>query len=676
MLGISVAHFTGENQMKRVIARQLQVCAAWLTILLSALAPVYAQPAPGVQTPTTPETGPPTTPPSNANVTASTPPLAPPMALSVAPDYSKGAPWFPNVTAPYIQRQIPQPLLTNSPRIAQLIQAGKLNLSLDDAIALALENNLDIAVQRYTPWLDQMSLLLARSGANGRLAFDPNVTAAINATDQTIPIANPLFSGVGLSTTGIASSIQNHTTNFNFGYTQGFVSGTQAQVTFDNSRSSSPSSFNLYNPALQSTLAVTLTQPLLNGFGYVANARYIIEAKNTVKVGEWQFKLAAISDITTTADDYWNLVYARQNVKVEQQTVGVDQQLYNENKDKLNIGTMSPLDVLTAQSQLASDQQQLVVAQTLQLQDETKLLTDITKNPLDPLLRNIEVVPTTPIHISDITGNPAIEDLVQQAWQNRPELQEQSLNLKNAGVEVAATRNALLPSLNLVGEYSTTGLGGQRLNETVTTAATPTPDTLEPVMAGGAIVPNEYVGMYEQSISATTVPGGVSDAWDSLIRSRFPTFEVGMTLNLPVHNRAAQAANGTALLNQRQEQVSYQEEKNTIYLAVRNALIAVTQDRAAVSAAATARKLAQETFDDEEKKYRLGGSTSYNVVLRSRDLTAAETTELQDQINLVEAELALDQAMGRTLEAHNISIEDAHNAKVTTIPNIPGTPNQ
>jgi outer membrane protein len=653
--------------MKRVIARQLQLCAAWLMIVLSALAPAYAQPAPGVQTPTS-------TPPNTQDTPG--PPPAPPTALSVAPDYSKGAPWFPNVIEPYIQSHIPQPVLANSPRLAQLIQDGKLNLSLDDAIALALENNLDIAVQRYTPWLDQMSLLLARSGANGRLAFDPNVTTAINATDQTIPIANPLFSGIGLSTTGISSSIQNHTTNFNFGYTQGFVTGTQAQLTFDNSRSTSPSSFNLYNPALQSTLAITLTQPLLNGFGYVPNERYIIEAKNTVKVGEWQFKLAAINDITTTADDYWNLVYARQNVKVEQQTVAVDQQLYNENKDKLNIGTMSPLDVLTAQSQLASDQQQLVVAQTLQLQDETKLLTDITKNPLDPILRNVEVVPTTPINVSDITGNPSIEDLVQQAWQNRPELQEQALNLKNAGVEVAATHNALLPSLNLVGEYTTTGLGGQRLNETVSTATTPTPDLAEPVMAGGAVVPNEYVGMYAESTSATTVPGGIGDAWDSLIRSRFPTFEVGMTLNLPVHNRAAQAANGTALLNQRQQQVSFQEEKNTIYLAVRNALIAVTQDRAAVGAAATARELAQETFDDEEKKYRLGGSTSYNVVLRSRDLTAAETTELQDQINLVEAELALDQAMGRTLETHNISIEDAHNAKVTTIPNIPGTPNQ
>lgn len=657
--------------MNKTIRKKLRFCGAWLIAVLMTLTPACAQPSGEVQA-ATPEA----TPPSSADVTTSAPLPPPPMSMSLGPDYSKGVPWFPNVIAPYVQQQIPEPVLTNSPRLAQLIQDGKLNLSLDDAIALALENNLDIAVQRYTPWLDRMSLLLARSGANGRVAFDPTVTSSINATDQTIPIANPLFSGVGLSTTGIASSIQDHSTNFNFGYTQNFPTGTQLQVAFDNSRSSSPSSFNLFNPALQSSLAVTLTQPLLNGFGYVPNERYIIEAKNTVKVGQWQFKLAAINDVTTTADDYWNLVYARQNVKVEQQTVSVDQQLYHDNQDKQQIGTLSPLDVLTAQSQLATDQQQLVVAQTLQLEDETKLLSDITKNPLDATLEDVEIVPTTPITIADTVGNPSIRDLAQQAWKSRPELQEETLNLKNAGVEVQATRNGLLPSVNLVGEYSTSGLGGDKLAENIATGTVAVANPSEPILANGVQVPNEYVGAFPETVTTSTVAGGIGDAWDSVFRSRFPLFEVGVNVNLPIRNRAAQAASGTALLNQRQQEVSYAEEKNTIYLAVRNALIAVTQDRAAVAAAGTARELAQQTFTDEAERYRLGASTSYNVVLRSRDLTAAETTELQDQINLVEAVLALDQAMGRTLETHNISIEDARNAKVTTIPNIPGTPNQ
>lgn len=674
-----------------MMTRKLQVCAAMLAAASMVMSPLYAQ-APA-QTPAQTQNPPPepaqtpaasqlpgatptpaaSQPATSAEKAPANPVQAPPMKLSLSPDYSHGRPWFPNVIAPYAPRHILQPVLTNSPRLAQLIQAGKLNLTLEDAISLALENNLDIAVQRYTPWLDQMNLLLARSGANGRLAFDPNVTATIAEVDATQPIANPLLSGVGV--TNITSSLTQHTTTGNFGYTQGFITGTQVQMNFNNSRSTSTTSANVFNPSLQSTLNVTVTQPLLNGFGFVPNERYIIEGKNTVKVGDWAFKLAVVTDVTTTQNDYWNLVYARQDVIVEQKTVDVDTQLYSNDKKELEIGTMAPLDVLTAESQLANDQQALIVAQELQLTDETKLLTDVTKNPLDAVLRDVEIVPTTPIPLTDTVGNPSIEDAVQQAWQDRPELQELGLDLKNAGVEVQATKNTLLPSLNLFGEYSTTGLGGVS-KETTTTPGAIIPVIAEPILLNGTQVPGEFVGVQQETPSTALVPGGIGNAWDSLIHSRFPTFEVGVQLNLPIRNRAAQAANGTAQLNQRQQQLSYQEEKNTIFLAVRNALIAVTQDRAAVKAASTARELAQQTFDDEQKKYQLGSSDSYTVALRSRDLTAAATTELQDQINLVEAIVNLDQAMGRTLEMHNITIADDKTANVTPIPNIPGTPNQ
>lgn len=595
------------------------------------------------------------------------------MTLSLAPDYSHGPSWFPNIVAPYTPRHILLPPMTNSPRLQQLIQNGKLNLTLQDAISLALENNLDIAVQRYTPWLDQMNLLLARSGANGRVTFDPNVTMNLNEVDGTSPIANPLISGVGVTTS--TSALTQHTTTGNFGYTQGFAPGTLVQMSFNNSRTSSSASANVFNPQLQSTLAVSISQPLLNGFGFLPNERFIIEGKNTVKIGEWAFKLAVINDITTTADDYWNLVYARQNVEVEQQTVEVDQTLYNNNQTQLRIGTMAPLDVLTAQSQLAADKQALIVAQTLQLTDETKLLNDITKNPLDAILRGVEIVPASELPTTDTVGNPPVEDAVQQAWQDRPELQQMALQLKNDTVETKVTANGLLPTLNLVGQYSTTGLGG------IGKATTTTPGTLvanlnEPVVAVNGLPTGDYVGVIPTTTTTTPVPGGITDAWDSLIHSRFPTFQVGLQMNLPIRNRAAQANNGTAQLNLREEETLYQEQKNAIYLGVRNALIAVTQDRNAVLAAGTARELAQQTFDDEQKKYQLGSSDSYTVALRSRDLTAAKTTELQDQISLVEAVIALDQAMGRTLEAHNISITDAKNANVTPVPNIPGTPVQ
>ncbi|HKV47248.1 MAG TPA: TolC family protein, partial [Candidatus Acidoferrales bacterium] len=408
-----------------MIARKLQVCAALLAAASMTFSPLYAQ-TPSTQTEPAPaqsnqQPGPapaaPAPPAASATNTTNVPPAPfPPMSLSLAPDYSHGRSWFPNVAAPYMPRHILEPQLTNSPRLAQLIQNGKLNLTLQDAVALALENNLDIAVQRYTPWINEMNLLAARAGS--RVNFDPNVTMNLNEVDQTIPIANPLISGVGVNT-NTASSLTQHQTVGNFGYSQGFAPGTEVALTFNNNRTSSSASANVFNPSLQSSLGVSITQPLLNGFGFLPNERFIIEQKNNVKIGEWQFKTSVINDITTTTDDYWNLVQARQQVSVEQQTVGVDQTLYNNNQKQLQIGTMAPLDVLTAQSQLASDRQALIVAQTIQLEDETKLLNDITKNPQDPILKGVEVVPTTPIPTTDTVGNPALDDAVQQAWASR-----------------------------------------------------------------------------------------------------------------------------------------------------------------------------------------------------------------------------------------------------------------
>ena len=314
--------------------------------------------------------------------------------LTLTPDYSFGPSFYPHFTLPYRPLQAPEPTLTNSPRIEQLIvdnsgvsgqpnQGRKLMLSLEDAISLALENNMDIAVQRFTPWLDETALLRARSGVNGRLVFDPVLTGTGYISQSSTPINNPFLAGVTsvpVATTPVAPNLISHNGVANFNYTQGFAPGTQLQVTFNNTRSSINFPGDLFNPYEESTLTVQVTQPLLNGFGRLANTRYILEAKNTVKVGESQFAQQVINSVTQVANDYWELVYARENVKVEQATVGVDQkQLYENNKKRLEIGTMAPLDVITAESQLASEPAALVQAQTTQLQDETTLLVAITE---------------------------------------------------------------------------------------------------------------------------------------------------------------------------------------------------------------------------------------------------------------------------------------------------------
>jgi len=558
---------------------------------------------------------------------------AQPRSVDLKLDYSVERKWFPNIATPYTPMNWSEPSLTNSPRIEQLIHGGKLMLSLQDAISLALENNLAINVERYAPWLDEVSLLRARSGINGLVPFDPTLTSSLNLQDSASPLNNPLFAGI--IPTGTAAAVAQapialvqHIANVNFQYNQYFPTGTQFQAGMTNSRTSTNfGAFDLYNPFVQSALNVTVTQPLLRGFGVLPNTRLIIEAKRNLKVGLSQLEQQIMATTAQVSNDYWELVFARENVKVEQAALGVSQQLFDENSMRLQIGTLSSLDVLTAQSQVASDRQALVQAQSVQLQDETTLLNDITANPLDAHLLGAEIIPTTLISTPTTGENVQIEDAVKEAWQKRPELKQASLSLENAGTDVKATKNELLPTLNVFGEYTASGLGGV---QTVTTTS-------------GTVV----------------FPGGAPADLSRVFGGNYSTFEGGINLTLPVRNRAAQADNAQALLNERQQKAQYRQEQNTIFVSVRNALIAMREDRASLAAAEEAKRLAEQTLREEQEKYRLGASTSYNVVLRSRDVTAAEGTELRDRINLLEDELKFNQAMGRTLEVNQITLNDA-----------------
>ena len=589
--------------------------------------------------------------------------------MSLGPDYSKAPNFFPNITAPYVQHAVPEPVLTNSPRIDQLVQNGVLSLTLDDAISLALENNMDIAVQRFTPWLDAVNLLRSESGINGRIPFDPTLTSTLSMAESNIPINNPILSGIGLSggaatpTKQTPAAVEAHNGTVDFQYSQNFALGTQFVATFNNQRASTSVANNLLNPDYSSSLTVQITQPLLNGFGTLPNRRFILEAKNTLKVGVSQLAQQVISTVTSVSNDYWELVFARENVKVEQTAVAADQQLYDNNKKQLEIGTMAPLDVLTAESQLATDQQGLVQAQSVQLQDETTLLVAITKNSLVPSLAGVQIVPTTPIFTPAI-NNLTLQDGVNEAWQKRPELQQANLNLKNADIEVRATKNALLPSVNLFGLYEAQGLGGLQK----TTVQTPTGLLLagQPIIAaaggpgtvGAPVAPAEFTSSAQTTPSLFVFPGGLGDDWSRLFSSHYPTFEGGLNITLPIRNRAAQAASAQALLDKRQQQAQFQQTENSILLAVRNSLIALDQDRAAVKAAAEARTLNQQSYDDEVKKLQLGTSTAFTVTQKQQLLVSAQGTELRDEINLIEAEVNLNQALGRTLEVNRISIHD------------------
>jgi len=602
-----------------------------------------------------------------------------PRRVTLGADYSAAKEWFPHFTRPYLPSSIPALEWSNSPRLDQLIQNGKLMLSLEDAISLALEDNLAIAVERYTPWLNQVNLLRAKSGVNGLVPFDPTLTGGLNLQATNTPINNPLFAGVvptGGTTPAqiLPLSYSQHIGNTNFQYTQYFHSGTEIQAGLTTNRTSTNlGAFNLYNPFLQSSLTLQFTQPLLRGFGTLPNTRLIIEAKNTEKAGLSQLSQQVMATVAQVSSDYWELVYARENVKVEEASVHVSQTLYDDNKTRASIGTLSRLDVLTAQSQLAVDKQALIQARSVQRQGETTLLNDITRNPADGAFLGIEIIPTTPIAAPIASENIRLEDAVKEAWEKRPELQQMALNLKNAGIDVKATRNELLPSVNLFAEYIATGLGGVQTS----TATTPTGTFLAgaPVVdANGNPVPGFFESTALSNSSQVIFPGGIGDTLSRMIRGKYPTFEVGINFSLPIRNRAAQADNAQALLNQRLQETQYRQQQNAIFVSVRNALIAQQEDRASLAAASEARSLAVQTFEAEQEKYRLGASTSYDVVLRSRDVTTAQGTELRVSINLLEDELKLNQAIGRTLEVNNITMADALQRKISGPSNIPGTP--
>ena len=605
----------------------------------------------------------------------------------MGPDYSNGKHVLPDITAPYRSLQIAQPMLTNSPRIDQLIQGDKLMLSLEDVISLALENNLNISVQKFQPWIEETQLLKAKAGGipqssnsqqvvlgtSPSVSFDPLISGSVGWARSTTPINNPFISGTGTTST-TAEAISANTFTYNFGFSEGFHTGANFSVTLNTTRQASDLSENLFNPYIQPVLTATLTQPLLNGFGILVNTRYILEAKNFIKVSESQLAQQVIATVTQVSNDYWELVFDRQNVIVQEAAVGVSTKLYEDNKKQLQIGTMAPLDVLTAESQVATDQQNLIVAQTTRLQQQTVLLNDITKNLMAPELVGLEIIPTTTISNPEVVENIPLQDAVQEAWKKRPEIYQADLNLKNAGIEVKATKNALLPSLNVYAQFSQTGLSGNAITQTSTTPTSILPIPSEPIVDSttGLQIGNEVVGFPIFPSGVQT--NGLGSALSNMINNNFPTYAGGVTFAIPLRNRSAQADNARALLDERQQQTQYRQTQNTIVLNVRNTIIALQQDRAQVAAAEKARNLAQQTLDAEQKKYQLGSSTSYNVVLRSRDLTAAQGTELRAKVNLEEALVNFNQAMGRTLEVSRITMADALRGKVYRENLIPGTP--
>ncbi len=574
-------------------------------------------------------------------------------------NYTFGKRWFPDILGPYTPTVIPTPVLTNSPRIEELVKDGKLQISLQDAVDLALQNNLAIVIERYTPWVAEANILRTLSGApllGGTvqalgtippMSFDPQVASTLSMDQRTIPANNGLTAGTGTST-GILAQLSTHTTTGDMAYSQGFHTGTSVSATFNNVRGSSSSANAFFSPFVQSNFIFVASQQLLNGFGLVANEHYIRIARVNKNIADQSLVQQVITSITAVGNAYWELVFARGNVEVARQEIALADKTYSDNKKQVDVGTLAPLEIVQAEAQLATAQQALIVAQTTVLQDQLTLLNLIAKDPNSPALRTVEIIPSDNADVAppEVEKIP-LEDLIKEAVMKRPDVLQAGLVIKGDDVNVRATKNALLPILTLSGEYATEGLAG---NNRPAAGCVPTPPS-----------------------TTCQIFTGLATALNQEFTGAFPEYNAQISLTIPIRNRLAQANNVLANLNARSDQANYQQIVNNAAIDVHNAQITLEQARITLAAAIKTRDLDQQTLDAEQKKFQVGASTLFNIVSDQNTLAAAESAEVRARVNLVEGKVNFDRAMARTLEVYNITIADAKSGHPTKDTLIPGT---
>ena len=576
-------------------------------------------------------------------------------------DYTNGPHVFPNIFKLYGQIRLPQPAVENAASLDQLIRGGKLVLSLQDAVQLALQNNMDITVQRYITYQADTQVLSAKAGPgfvtqNGQfVTFDPTFSSTLSWARNSTPINNAYTSG-SLASTVIPLNTQQ--TVGNVAYGQAFPTGTAFSVSLDNTRTSVSPTASFLNPSVSSAMTVSFSQNLLQQFGTAFNLQALRVARINKKESDLQFEQQVITTVVAVMNQYYELVFAQQDVGVKEKTLALDDKLYSDNKRQVEIGTLAPIEVTRAESEVASAKGALITSQTLALQQETVLKQLIFRNVMDQRIAEISIVPTDKPDENMAVPDISLSAAVGEATTKRPDVKQAALDLDARKVVVRGTRNLLLPALTLSAEYSTQGLGGNECLAPPAMGSVPCATLPPPPPAG-----------------STITTGGLHDALAQVFQSNFPTYGVSLNLNLPLRNRIAQAANIQAQLLQKQSAANLQRLRNTVAVDVRNAQIALAQDKAAVEADIKARILAEQTLDAEQKKFLLGASTTFVVVQTERDLATARSTEVRALATLAEAKVNFDRALGRTLEVNRIEVADAMHAQPVRVPLIPGTPN-
>lgn len=591
---------------------------------------------------------------------------------------------------PYEAPSVPALNFQNSQRLFDLMRAGQLYLSLADAIDLALENNLDIELQRFVPKIADTEVSRAQGGGllrglnlfvnepppgiggpNGPLLTNltagstPSTLVNTNFSDialiseqqnnlsitDTIPMANgpaipqfdPILSGlvnVQHTTTPEYTTIltgsnwlAENIVNANAGLNVGLASGAQISVNFNNSRYSTDASRYAYNPFTTTTLGFTITQPLLQGFGASLNTRFIRIARNSRKVADLVFHQQVIDTVAGITRLYTDLVSLNEDVKVKRESLVLAERLYEDNRNQVEQGTQAPIEVTRANAALAASRQALITAEGLVRQQELIVKTALTRRGLaNPAVLAARIIPTDPLMVPEQKDQP-LESLVQMAVRNRPDLASAGLQVENSEIGLKGSLNALRPQLDLVGTVQNSGLAGQL---------------------------NPLLGTSSQGLTV----GGYGTALGQIFRHDYPTYGVGVQLSLPLHNRVAQADAARDELQVRQAQVRRQQLEDQVRLEVADAEENMRQARAAYEAAVEADRLQEQSVNVEQQTFDVGLSTNLQLIQYQTLLAQARSTEVASKASYVKAKVALERALGTILDNHHVTIDEAYGGHV------------
>jgi len=610
-------------------------------------------------------------------------------------DYSKGKSGFPDPLRWYTSATYPAPRLSNTPRLDDLLRDGKIYLSLSDAVTLALENNYDIAIARINLDIADTDLLRAKAGSSLRGVSTGIVANTLGGSSSTITSGggpggtssgtggggtgangivlstngggpapynmDPVLTGAfeyesndaqqtNLFFSGGLPSVYTKTQTYNFGYTQGFLTGSQLAVTFDNTRATTDSVYSTFDPGLNSSFRATFTQHLLQGFGTGIQGRFILEAKNTRRITDSAFRQQLLYTVNQIENIYWGLVSAYEDEQAKERALAQSTQLTADNRKQLEIGTLAPLDVVNSDASVAADKQALIQSQTNLEYQQLIMKQAIARNLNDPQLSTAPVIPTDRVALDRLPEEDMpVEDLVREAYTNNPQIEQAVINMKNNQITIKAEKNGLLPIVDAYGFYGAAAAGGSV-----------SPDCALEAAAQG----------YPVSSCPTTA--GYGTVLSNTVNNSFPDYGVGVNVTIPLRNRTAQADQARSQMELRQSQMRLQQLYTQIRIQVINAQYALTNDRAQVAAANASRDYAAQSLDAEQKKYKLGASTTALVLQQGRNLATSDNTLISATAAYAKDRAALLQLLSSTLDRYGISITDAAAGTVSQAPIIPG----